>query len=210
MTGLATQYLVIDDFLGAEAADLLLAQMIAAKAGYTPSAMRFINDVTGIDSDFRSSLRLPGRVGVDLTGFKAAVHNRFDALCAGTGIAPFAIYHTECSVVAHNDGDFYRTHIDTRTGKPETKDRQIRLISCVYYLNQRPAKFTGGELALHPLGSAGDAGSTTKIAPLHNRLVAFPAFVPHEVLPISCPGGAFEDARFSINCWLHREFSTQG
>lgn len=208
MAGLATQYLVIDDFLGAEAADRLLAEMIAAKQLYTPSAVRQ-KDGIGIDAGFRSSLRLPGRVGVELDGFKAAIHDRFDELCAATGIAPFAIYHTECSIVAHNHGDFYRTHIDTRTGKPETKDRQIRLLSCVYYLNRRPAKFTGGELALHPLGGVENAESAMKIAPVHNRLVTFPAFVPHEVLPISCPGGAFEDARFSINCWLHREFTKQ-
>jgi SM-20-related protein len=42
------------------------------------------------------------------------------------------------------------------------------------------------------------------VEPEHNRLVAFPAFVPHEVVPISCPGNAFADRRFSINCWLHR------
>lgn len=203
MVGLTTQYLIIDDFLGDGAADTLLTQMIAAQSLYTPSTVR---QATGsdIDTAFRSSLRLPGRVGVDLEGFKAAIHDRFDELCSATGIASFDIYHTECSVVAHNDGDFYRTHIDTRTGHSDTQNPHIRLLSCVYYLNLRPAKFSGGELVFHALGGAVDPELMTKVAPMHNRLVVFPAFVPHEVLPISCPGGAFKDARFSINCWLHR------
>ncbi len=200
MGGLATKYLVIDNFLGGSAAGQLLTHIVSSAARFTPSEVR---QSTGSEHDaaYRSSLRLPGRVGVDLEPFKAAVHARFAELCSAAGIAPFEVYHTECSVVAHGDGDFYRTHIDTRTGDPATRGRHVRLLSCVYYLNHEPAAFTGGELVLHQLGSTEPAA---QIAPQHDRLALFPSFVPHEVLPVSCPGGRFEDSRFSINCWLHR------
>jgi Rps23 Pro-64 3,4-dihydroxylase Tpa1-like proline 4-hydroxylase len=200
MAGLATRYLVIDDFLGAAAAYRLLAQILASAERFTPSNVRQQGSAT-VNSAHRSSLRLPGRVGVELDPFKAAVHARFAELCAATGTAPFAVYHTECSVVAHGDGDFYKPHIDTRTGDPATQGKHVRLLSCVYYLNREPPAFSGGELVLHKLGSSDPAAT---IAPRHDRLAVFPAFIPHEVLPIACPSGAFADSRFSINCWLHR------
>ena len=200
MAGIATRYLVIDDLLGPAAADDLLAQILASSARFTPSNVR--QDGTGaVNSAHRSSLRLPGRIGVDLDPFKASIHERFAELCTATGTAPFEVYHTECSVVAHGNGDYYRTHIDTRTGDPATRGSHVRLLSCVYYLNREPPAFSGGELVLHKLGSSEPAAT---IAPQHDRLAVFPSFIPHEVLPITCPGSAFEDSRFSINCWLHR------
>jgi Rps23 Pro-64 3,4-dihydroxylase Tpa1-like proline 4-hydroxylase len=27
----------------------------------------------------------------------------------------------------------------------------------------------------------------------------------HEVRPVACPSGRFEDHRFAVNCWLCRE-----
>jgi Rps23 Pro-64 3,4-dihydroxylase Tpa1-like proline 4-hydroxylase len=195
MTTLIARHQVIDDFLDAGDADRLLDQMLAREASFTPSEVTVGKDGT-LAPAFRSSLRLPGRVGVDLTGFTAAVHARFEALCAATGLTPFPIDHTERSIVAHRQGDFYRRHVDTGAAHRG----HVRILSSVYYLHRRPVGFSGGELALYPF--AGD-GDPTLVAPLHNRLVVFPAFVPHEVLPTTCPGG-FADSRFSINCWLHR------
>jgi SM-20-related protein len=208
MAGNISPVLVIDGFLGDAAADRLLSQIVASSANFAPSNVRQAG--TGNhDTAFRSSLRLPGRIGVELDGFKHAVHARFAELCSATGIAPFLIDHTECSVVAHGDGDFYKPHIDTRTGDPgpraqSASGRQVRVLSCVYYLSHRPQAFSGGELVFYPLGSDAEPA---RIAPQHDRLAVFPAFVPHEVLPILCPSGAFEDSRFSINCWLHRAVS---
>lgn len=196
MTGLA-HYLVIDDFLAEDHADRLLEQMLGSEARFTPAEVRQAGRST-LNADFRSALRLPGRIGVDLTGFVAAIHERFDDLCRGTGVSPFPIYHTECSVVANRGGDFYKRHVDTGAAHRG----YVRVVSSVYYLNRRPRPFTGGELALYPLTGA---EPPARIEPRHNRLAVFPAFVPHEVLPTICPGGEFADSRFSINCWLHRE-----
>ena len=198
----ASNVLVIDSFLGAAAADDLLAQIIASEARFTPSTFRQAEGAAQ-DSEFRSSLRLPGRAGVDLAAFKSAIEARLAEFCAGTGMAEFPIYHTECSVVAHRDGDFYKRHIDTRTGNPATLGKHVRVLSCVYYLNRRPQAFSGGELAFYPLGGA----EPVIVTPQHNRLAVFPAFIPHEVMPIACPSSDFADARFSINCWLHRAVS---
>jgi SM-20-related protein len=143
-------------------------------------------------------MRLPGRMGVDLSPLKATLIAQTDALCAGAGIAPFPVDHLEWSIVAHGDGDYYRTHIDTRTGQEGAG--HMRVLSCVYYLHHEPRAYSGGALAFHPIGPIAGAS----IDSLHNRLIAFPAFIPHEVEPINCPGDAFADRRFSVNCWLHR------
>lgn len=196
MTGLP-QHFVMDDFLEPAEAERLLAQMLAAEDRFTPAQVRQ-GGAAAHDPGFRSALRLPGRIGVDLAPFVARVHAAFDRLCEGTGVPPFPVYHTECSVIANRHGDFYKRHVDTGAAHRG----YVRVISCVYYLHRRPRAFSGGELALLPLTGA---GAPERIAPVHNRLVAFPSFVPHQVLPTACPDGEFADARFSINCWLHRE-----
>jgi SM-20-related protein len=188
-------YAVIDGFMGAEAAAHLLDQIIEAGEGFTPSEVR------GGNRQIRSSLRLPGRVGVDLDGITSAITSRFEELASAIGMPTFDVYHAERSIVAHRNGDFYGTHIDTRTQVADNAPDSIRMLSCVYYLHSSPRIFEGGELRLYRVGSA-DALAT--IEPVHDRLAVFPSFVPHEVLPIKSPTERFEDSRFSINCWLHR------
>lgn len=187
-------YAIIDGFLGAEAAGDLLGQIIAAGEGFTASKVR------GEDQKIRSSLRLPGRMGVDLDGITSAIICRFEELAAAIGMPTFDIYHAERSIVAHRDGDYYGTHIDTRTqAADDDAPHSIRVLSCVYYLHGSPCKFSGGELVLHRPGT-----TSATIEPLHDRLAIFPSFLPHEVLPVSSSSDRFEDSRFSVNCWLHR------
>lgn len=195
MTALQTRHLVIDDFLPDQEATGLLEQMLAAQLNFTPSTVTESGEAKQ-DNAFRSSLRLPGRVGVNLDGLRTAVHAGFAELCDALGLQPFDIDHTECSIVAHGEGDFYKRHIDT--GTPSRG--HVRVISCVYYLHGQPKNFGGGELTIYPV--AGD-GEPTIIEPIHNRLAIFPSFVPHEVLPTSGTG-KFEDSRFSVNVWLHK------
>lgn len=187
-------YGIIDGFLGAGAAGHLLTQIIAAGEGFTASRVR------GEGQQIRSSLRLPGRVGVDLDGFTRAVVSRFEELAALAGTPLFDIYHAERSIVAHRDGDYYRTHIDTRTQAADDAPGSIRVLSCVYYLHAEPRRFSGGELLLHRVG----VGDPVSIEPVHDRLAVFPSFLPHEVRPIASSSNRFEDSRFSINCWLHK------
>ena len=203
MTASTAPHLIIDAFLPADIAAGLLDEIIAGGPLFTPSLVGAPR--SGTTSAVRSSLRLPGRTGVDLAPFRTAIEARFGELCAAVGIAPFAIYHNECSIVAHGDGDFYRTHVDTPTVRPAIRPKHVRVLSCVYYLHREPRRFSGGDLHIYPLGLPRDDTAGVTIAPYHNRLVVFPAFVPHEVRDIACPTGAFADSRFSINCWLHRE-----
>jgi Rps23 Pro-64 3,4-dihydroxylase Tpa1-like proline 4-hydroxylase len=188
---------VLDDFLPQQAAETMLAQILAAEPAFTPSEIGR-GATSRVNSDYRSSLRLPGRVGVDLTSLVDAIGARLDAVCTGAGVRTFPVAHHELSIVAHRDGDFYKPHIDTRTGA--TDGRSIRVVSCVYYLHRPQRGFSGGELAIHPIMGGGEP---ILIEPRHNRLAIFPSFIPHEVLPTRS-SGSFADSRFSVNCWLHQ------
>ena len=83
----------------------------------------------------------------------------------------------------------------------ENRPKNIRALSGVYYLHRAPKGFSGGALRFYAIG---DANRFVDVEPVHNSLLVFPSWAPHEVMPISCPTGAFMDSRFAVNCWLHR------
>ncbi len=113
---------------------------------------------------------------------------------------PVATAKLILELVAHNDGAFYRRHIDTETA---SELYSIRILSAVYYFHAAPRAFTGGALRLFAIG--GDGNRFVDIEPTHNSLLVFPSWAPHEVMPVSVPSGRFADSRFAINCWIHRE-----
>ncbi len=106
----------------------------------------------------------------------------------------------EMQFTAHNDGDFYRAHRDYAEG-----DQAYRRLTFVYYFHRQPKRFGGGELALydtHHDGAGFDAQAFSLVEPQDNMLIVFPARFWHEVRPVSCPGGAYADSRFTLNGWI--------
>ncbi len=119
------------------------------------------------------------------------------------GLAPFALAGLSMEMAAHGDSDFYRRHIDTFTGSDRAG--RDRALTGVYYFHATPKGFSGGELRLHSIRPAEQGGTFADIEPVHDRLLLFPAWAPHEVRPVSLPDGAFAQSRFAINCWYNRE-----
>jgi Rps23 Pro-64 3,4-dihydroxylase Tpa1-like proline 4-hydroxylase len=72
-------------------------------------------------------------------------------------------------------------------------ESRLRRLTAVYYVYRRPRAFSGGAVRFH-----GFRGDTADIMPEHDMLVAFPSFLPHEVLPVSVPSGDFDDYRFAV------------
>lgn len=116
-------------------------------------------------------------------------------------VTAFAPSLVELELVAYNDGAHFAIHSDTYSSRmPAFGDR---MLSAVYYLHEEPKRFSGGALRLHRL-DARSSHDGFDISPDGGRLVVFPSWWPHEVLRVSCGTRAFEDSRFSVNCWIHR------
>ena len=117
------------------------------------------------------------------------------------GVHDMREYHVELDVTAHRGGGFFSPHRDNGSARFKS-----RLVSFAYYFHREPKGFAGGELLLYDTCVATDdyrATAFSRIPPLNNSLVFFPSGYYHEVLPVRA-SDAFENARFTVNGWLHR------
>jgi len=128
--------------------------------------------------------------------FKAAVGDVIERL----RISPSNFTKIELDLVAHGDGAYYKPHIDTAT-QNEYDEETARVMTGVYYFHRQPKGFSGGALRLYPVFKMPDQTGFVDVAPEYNRAVFFPAFLPHEVMPVASPSREFADSRFAINCW---------
>jgi len=189
-------YVILPDFLEDEECDALRAFAVEQEPNFTASAVK---DHTITQSHRHSrTLRQMGKPWRPFFEKKitALLPSLFDAL----GIPPFVPARFELQLTAHNHGEFFKRHIDTRTGG-EAGDATVRLISFLYYLPAAPKRFDGGALRLYGFG---DDSEHVDIEPVRNTLAAFPSWAWHEVLPVTCGSGRFEDSRFAINGWVRR------
>ncbi|MGE0152944.1 MAG: 2OG-Fe(II) oxygenase [Reyranellaceae bacterium] len=198
-------HLAIENFIGEEAAETLLRYCVSHEDAFSAAA---VGDGTQslVDGQIRRSRSLARSdefIDAVHASFRRKLSDLLPRIVAALGLSPFAPSAFELELVAHNDGAFFARHIDTFTGAGPLPPHQ-RMVSAVYYFYARPQAFTGGELRLHPL-LGGDGGIWLNIEPARDTLVCFPAFAPHEVLPIACPSGAFADSRFAITVWICRD-----
>jgi Rps23 Pro-64 3,4-dihydroxylase Tpa1-like proline 4-hydroxylase len=186
---------VIRDFLPVRDAQLLLDHAIATELDYTAATIGRRNRIV-------PKVRVAGKTKLPdplCAILREAVIKRLPEVLANLGTPPFDIRRTELELIAHGDGAFYQRHRDTGS---DPNAKTLRLLSGVYYLHLEPRRFSGGALRIHSIGTPEQA-RWTDIEPDHNSFAFFPAWAPHEVRPISCPSGRFEDSRFAINFWAH-------
>jgi SM-20-related protein len=196
--GLMPPYVVLRDFLDDATVAGLLALALSKQSDFAPT------QVVGkaLDPSIRVSTGLR-----ELGGYRTLLKNKIlslvPELIARLQVTPFEACAVETELVAHGDGAFYKRHADTQTANYDDVDR-IRVLSGVYYFNAKPKAFTGGALRLYAIGGRPEQ-DFVDIEPLHNALLVFPSWAPHEVMPVQCPSQRFIDSRFAINCWVHRK-----
>lgn len=192
-----------DEFLAAHEADALLSFALANEKRFEPSTV-VRPDGQAVDRQARFSFDFRGELEEWANPISRAIRARAGELADSVGVPRFAVGRLELTLSAYRDGCFYTAHIDTLTGNERKEIKGARALTAVYYVNRQPARFTGGVLELVPLVGKGDP---FPLPPRHNRLVAFPSMALHRVTRASVPGDRFEDARFSVNCWLHPQGS---
>ena len=110
-------------------------------------------------------------------------------------------YRVDMATSAHLGGHFLTKHNDN--GAPRFR---TRMLSFAYYFHSQPRRFSGGELLLHD--GNGETASFTRIEPLHNSIVFFPASAAHQTTAVEDDLESFGDARFAISGWL-RTYSAE-
>ena len=186
----------ISNWLGIEMAARLLSfaqnssdQFVTSDIGYGESSR--------IDLARRRSSKLK-HLGELEKELQERVQHALPLIFDQLGYTPFDPTRLEFEMVAHADGAHFSRHADTVIRAGMTS---YRAISVVYYFHGRPKSFHGGCLRIHSIGDK--EGSSVDIEPTNDRLIFFPSWYPHEVMPVVCPSGRFEDSRFAINCWLY-------
>ena len=189
---------VRDAILSADDLAELLAFAVAHETAFKPTGVGDAGaSAPGLNAEHRVSRALPPRQFTPWRDRIAAiVAPLLPGILSELGMKAFDIARYEIELVRHNDGDYYRRHIDTHMGP---SDEARRAVSLVYYFHAEPKAFTGGALRLYAV-NRNDV--FVDIEPERNRLVAFASWMPHEVLPISCRSARFIDSRFAINCWV--------
>ncbi len=108
----------------------------------------------------------------------------------------------ESQLTASNDGHYFKQHQDSGTEITTAP----RVLSTVYYFHREPKGYAGGELRLYDRleqsGQCWPADHFVEVEPRSNRLVVFASENYHELSPIRCPSGKFEDSRFAVTSWL--------
>jgi SM-20-related protein len=193
-------YRVYRNFLEAGTRAGLLAWAIENKAKFEPTKLG-----QGADARHDPTKRISLRTR-DFGPMKALIRQRMldliPALIRDLRVTRFEPSKVTLELVAHNDGAFFKRHIDTVIG--DAHRASDRVLSAVYYFYAEPKAFSGGALRLYPFGAREDDGNFAEVQPEQNTLLAFPSWTSHEVLPVTCPSKRFADSRFAVNCWVHR------
>ncbi|TRX01762.1 2OG-Fe(II) oxygenase [Candidatus Methylobacter oryzae] len=195
-------YHVVPNFLGNDWVERLLAYAVEHQSSFVASGLGYRANAR-LDPSVRisSTLRNFGALRAELESlFRAAMPQAVSEL----RLSPFELSTCEIELVAHGDGAFFKRHIDTITQADDPDIKNHRVLTGVYYFHSVPKCFSGGQLRMHALVPQEQGGGFIDIEPERDQLVLFPAWAPHEVLPVSCPSQAFEHARFAINCWYRR------
>jgi predicted 2-oxoglutarate/Fe(II)-dependent dioxygenase YbiX len=197
-------HILIRNALGSAMADRLFAH--AMERQHEASAGRIGRIGSGaprVDETIRAAQVIPdvSRFAAD---FDAAIDGILPGVRSRLGVGPFVPGPKQVSMVAYGDGAFYAKHIDTFI-TPAVREHPLRQITFVYYFFCEPKGFQGGELRLYNVRQT----ESVDLTPERDLLVAFPSWMTHEVLRVSCPGG-FADRRFAVNIWVTGLASSSG
>lgn len=194
-------HLVVRGVLGEALAGSLLVHVLEREEAF--AAGHAVPDEARPDPSVRKSKLLR-----DAMALKGEVSARFrmqlEPALEALRMSTFTLKGLEMEFSAFGDGGFFLRHVDTAP----TGNARWRTLTGVYYFHGKPKGYQGGALRLFGLVPAERGGLSVDIAPEHDSLVLFPSWMPHEVLPVSCPSGRFADSRFAVNVWYHRRDPT--
>lgn len=192
---LTANYVQIDNFLTPEEQSKLLIYVLEQESAFVPATI-----TTGELNDRQALVLYSFPEFSNL--IKSRIKTLFPEIINKLDLPSFHIANIESQLTAHNDGNYYKIHRDNSSSKTNT-----RVLTYVYYFNQEPKAFSGGELQIYDskinkYNSYIPAQSFQRVEPRNNSIVFFLSRHFHEVLPVNCPSQNFADSRFTINGWI--------
>jgi len=177
-------------FLGEDFAQGLFDYIVSRKEDCEP-ALLGPSPVSSYSPVVRSSLTCSdvGPLGEQLKG---RVTELLPELIGELRGVPFNPSQTEMAAIIYGDGGHYLKHIDVFKGK----DRPAipRRVTCLYYFSRHPRPYGGGDLRFYSLSNQ----EHVDVEAERDMLVAFPSWLPHEVMNVHVPSGEFTDYRFAV------------
>ena len=177
----------------------LLARVMQLEPQFQPSVAL---TVPAAASDVRKSLVINAPADV-VRPVVEKMRPLIAATLAALRLPPIQTAEIESQITASNDGAFYGIHTDANKSQ-----MQRRYLTYVYYFNNPPKAFTGGELFLYDDILRENKLATGKtyqaVEPVHNTMVLFWARIMHEVRPVTAPSHQFRDSRFTVNGWVNK------
>jgi SM-20-related protein len=189
----------ISNWLGPEIVQRLLDFAQQQRDSFVPTGVGY-DETARVDLNVRRSSRVKD-LGDLKKVIRAKIRDVLPEMFRRLGTEGFEPGRLEVEMVAHGDGAFFTEHCDTASNDKKFVVR--RVVSAVYYFHRLPKSFSGGALRVYPLAGREKSNTFVEIEPVNDTLVFFPWWFPHEVLPVVCPSGQFEDSRFAVNCWVY-------
>jgi Rps23 Pro-64 3,4-dihydroxylase Tpa1-like proline 4-hydroxylase len=199
MSGYPAPVIIVDNFLGGAGAQQLFQYAITHESGFRPSRVTLGH--LGIIDDSRRVSKVNSDIDAAMPLIEPAIRKAVDESIPKLGLVNVDTYLLEPELTWCGDGCFFKMHVDTLPG-----DANQRVMTMVYYFHKEPKAFTGGQLCLYGLGTDANSSAQKEIEPQLDRAVFFPAWFPHEVMPVHCNSAAFADGRFAMSCWVRKTF----
>lgn len=115
-------------------------------------------------------------------------------------LSGFDVKNSQIHLAQHSDEDFLSLHRDNDGTQSESK----RKWTYIYYFNQVPKAFEGGDLLIYNTNPIRHEKSQkyTRVTPQNNQLILFPSDFYHEVCKVKIENPSPFNGRFAMNGWL--------
>jgi Rps23 Pro-64 3,4-dihydroxylase Tpa1-like proline 4-hydroxylase len=188
--------LIFNDFLTPEVNADLYEHAIQQQAAFEHTRTAGQDGKGALNEKWRHSNSLPPKYFMEYYKMLAKkIKAQNTDIGQKLGLPPFEFDHIEMHLTSHNEGEFYKPHIDNGSGVLKN-----RVMTFVYYFHSLPRQFSGGQLLF-----LRNQPKPLIVEPNNNSIVFFNSSLVHAVHPVSCPSKQFEHGRFTLNGWIWKK-----
>lgn len=184
-------FVQFNDFFDHEANQFLLNDVISKQSIFTPTELEGSDKY---DVPYRVNL-ITYELGASGETMRSLVRENLPSVCGRLNIPTIDIKFIHLKIASYSNGDYFKVHQDNGLNYLDRK------ISFVYYFNQEPKPYKGGDLLIYDSRFSPRAYVSslfTRVIPENNSIIFFPSEYFHEVLPVETDPQDFSASRFTM------------